>query len=399
MVLPLAVAILPLVLLYSSVRTFQELDRQRAIYLRHRVSLLAARLENLAADTSPEQLRDRLTESEPYLLDLAVISRDANREATLDPLWTGQELFRTEDRSREAGHFFRAYVPFHTSEGLRIARIDLDSAAADFLLVHARHNVVIASLSGLVLVLLSAYSLLAMRRAAKVRIRQIETEHLAHIGKMSAVMAHEIRNPLGTIKGFVQLAGERADPAVREMLQPAIAEAERLEHLVHDLLAYGRPPAPVPAEVDWRDVADKVALHAARWIGDRPISLVVPRVELLWRCDAAILEQVLLNLVRNAIEAIPSGTPGEVRVEVATAGDEVSISVLDTGTGVPSDGAERLFEPFFTTKASGTGLGLAISRTLVASLGGELRLQARDSGGAAAVIRLPHAMPVAEVLG
>jgi signal transduction histidine kinase len=400
-VLPVAVATLPVVLLYSSIRTFRELNAQRFVYLRHRVSLLAARLENLPANATPDFVRETLGENEPYLLDLSVISRDSRSEAVdLNPIWNGQELFRTEDWTKEPGHFLRTYIPFHSSDGLRIARIDLDPAAADFLLLHARHNVIVASLSGLVLVLLSVCSIWAIRRAAKLRVRQLEMEHLAHMGKMAAVMAHEIRNPLGTIKGFVQLAGERADPETHEMLKPAIAESERLENLVNDLLAYGRPPMPQPAEVDWRQIATKIAAHGRRLIGSRPISLVMPERDFLWRSDAAILEQILLNLIRNAIEAIPSGTSGEVRVEFHTAPADVTISVLDTGPGLPPGDTAKLFEPFFTTKASGTGLGLAISRGLASSLGGELELRRRPAGGTAAVVRLPRvAAPVAQAIG
>ena len=400
LVLPVTVAALPLVLLYSSVRTFQELDEQRIVYLRHRISLLAGRLENLPNDVTSELVRDRLDESEPYLLDVAVISRGAKDDsAELNAMWNGQELFRTEYQEDHGGRPFRAYVPFHSSEGLRIARIDLDPAAADFLLLHARHNVIISSLGGLALVLLSVYSVFAMRRSAKLRVRQLEMEHLAHMGKMAAVMAHEIRNPLGTIKGFVQLAGERADEGTREMLKPAITEAERLERLVRDLLAYGRPPAPVLTMVDWRDIAGTVAAHGRQLMGGRPISLVIPERAFVWRSDAAILEGILLNLVRNAIEAIPPGTAGEVRVELEAIGAEVIISVLDTGPGILPRDMARMFEPFFTTKAAGTGLGLAISRGLVSSLGGELDLRARDTGGTAAVVRLPRPVtPTVEAL-
>jgi signal transduction histidine kinase len=381
-----AIAALPLVLLYSSWRTFRELDAQRSVYLRHRVSLLAARLENLPPTATPDLIPEMLAENEPYLLDLSILSHDAQGGAGLETMWNGQELFRTEDQATQAGHSFRAYVPFHSSEGLRIARIDLDPVAADFLLVHARHNVIVASVSGLVLVLLSLSSVWAMRRAARLRFRQLELEHLAHIGKMAAVLAHEIRNPLGTIKGFVQLAGERVDPPTHQMLKPAIAEAERLERLVNDLLAYGRPPAAAPVVVDWRNISTNLIAHCRQMIGSRPISLVIPEREFLWRTDPAILEHILLNLMRNSIEAIPPGKPGEVRIELETDAASVTISVLDNGSGLQTADMDQLFEPFFTTKASGTGLGLAISRSLVSSLGGELKLLPRAGGGTGAII-------------
>jgi signal transduction histidine kinase len=248
-VLPLAVAALPLVLLYSSLRTFEELDLQREVYLRERISLLAGRLENLPAEATPESIRESLSEEDPNLVGLEIISRGGSGDsANLAAIWNGQELFRSELSGESGVKAYRAYVPFHSSEGLRIARIDLDPAAADFLLVHARHNVIVASLSGFTLVGLSILLFWSMRRSANLRVRQLEVEHLTHMGKMAVVLAHEIRNPLGTIKGFVQLAGERSDSAIGDLLKPALLETERLERLVKDLLAYARPASPSPVK-------------------------------------------------------------------------------------------------------------------------------------------------------
>lgn len=221
-ILPLVAAALPVVLLYSSLRTLRELDEQRTIYLRHRVSMLVSRLESLDA-LDLRAVRDRLGEEEPYLADIAVIARSDAAAGDLAPLWNGQELFRTEMTPT----VFRAHVPFHAAGSLHVARIDLNPAAADFLLAHGRRNVVVASIGGFVLVLLSMYSYFAMRRATRLQVRQLELEHLAHIGKMSAVLAHEIRNPLGTIKGFVQLAIENSAAPARQLLDRAVAEIGR----------------------------------------------------------------------------------------------------------------------------------------------------------------------------
>jgi two-component system sensor histidine kinase HydH len=391
--LPLAIAALPFVLLYSSLRTFHELDEQRTVYLRQRVSILAARLENLRAGATPESLWETLSENEPYLRDIAIISRGAADDAaSLAPIWNGRELFRTELENARGGRF-RAYVPFHSNEGLRIARIDLDAGAADFLMVHARHNVIIASLGGLALLVLSMYAMWAMRRAARAQVRQLEFEHLARLGKMAAVMAHEIRNPLGTIKGFVQLARERADSATRALLEPAAAQTERLERLVRDLLAYARPPSPTPAAVDWRELATALAAHGRELIGERPIKLFIASPDFVWRTDAALLEQILLNLLRNAIEAIPAPAPGEVRVDLETNGSGLIISVSDTGVGLSDAAAARIFEPFFTTKPFGTGLGLPTARGLARSLGGDLEIRRRDAGGTSAILRFANAAP------
>lgn len=383
-VLPLVAAALPFVLLYSSMRTMHELDEQRAIYLRHRVSILVSRLESMDSTVDAGALREQLGENEPYLTGVAVISPSDADADQLAPLWRGQELFRTEFTPTA----FRAHVPFHTSAGLRIARIDVSPAAADFLLVHARHNVIVASIGGLVLVALSMYSYFAMRRTASLQVRQLELEHLAHIGKMSAVLAHEIRNPLGTVKGFVQLAAERSDASVRPLLDRAVCETQRLENLVKDLLAYGRPSPPQWADTEWRDSAATAEAHARQLIGDRTIALSVAKVPLVWRSDPALLEQALLNLIRNAVEAIPAGAPGEIRIDAERSGaGEVVIRVRDNGIGLADSVRERLFEPFATTKASGTGLGLAITRKLAESLGGSLTLESRAGEGVEAVLR------------
>jgi signal transduction histidine kinase len=231
-----------------------------------------------------------------------------------------------------------------------------------------------------------------MRRAARLQVRQLELEHLAHVGKMSAVLAHEIRNPLGTVKGFVQLAAERSDASVRPLLDRAVSEAQRLENLVKDLLAYGRPSPPQWRDTEWRDSAATAEAHARQLIGDRPIALSVTMEPLVWRSDPALIDQALLNLIRNAVEAIPSGAPGEIRIDAERSGPgEVIIRVRDNGIGLADSVRERLFEPFATTKASGTGLGLAITRKLAESLGGSLTLESRSGGGVEAVLRFNSA--------
>lgn len=378
-----AIAALPLVLLSTSIRTFRELDEQRTVYLRHRVALIAGRLENLPDGAALAAL----VESEPNLLDLRVIERSGEADLPeLAPIWDGRELFRTG----QAGTAYRAYVPFHSPAGLRIARIDLNTAAADFLTDHARHNLIAATAGGLVLVLLSIYAVWAARRAARLRLRQLEMEHLAHIGKMSAMLAHEIRNPLGTIKGFAQLAAEGSGEATRELLAPIVSEAQRLEALVNDLLAFGRPPVPSPRETEWNEIAGALERHARHLLAGRPVRFTLSGEDVKWRTDPLLVGQALLNLVRNAAEAIPEGADGEIRVDAEATPDGVRITVADNGSGLAEPARARLFEPFFTTKAFGTGLGLAITRKLAASLGGELDLRNREQGGAEAVLAFRH---------
>jgi two-component system, NtrC family, sensor histidine kinase HydH len=388
-ILPLAVAALPAVLLLSSVRTLREIDEQRSVYLRHRVALVAARLES---GPTPAELSD-----EPDLVDLQVIRRGGpGDDPALAPIWEGHELFRTEMVRLAVGEVFRAYVPFHSGGAMQMARIDLAGSAADFLSVHARHNVIISSVAGVVLAALSFVAIWAVRKAERMRLHELEIEHLAHIGKMAAVLAHEIRNPLGTVKGFVQLAGESGDGRTRDLLAPALEEVRRLESLVNDLLAYGRPPSPQSRPVEWREVAGVLRGHADALAGSRPVRISVADAALEFPTDPALLGQALLNLLRNGVEAVAGG--GEVYIEAREEHGELVVSVADNGPGISEEALAKLYEPFFTTKAFGTGLGLAITKRLVASLGGRLSVGRGPAGGTVAAIRLPgpiHTTPAA----
>jgi signal transduction histidine kinase len=241
-----------------------------------------------------------------------------------------------------------------------------------------------------VLVALSWYGIWATRRAAKAEVERLELEHLAHIGKMSAVLAHEIRNPLGTIKGFAQLAAEKAPAPLRPLLDPILNETGRLENLVNDLLRYGRPPAPALRMTQWQEILGPLRAHARQIIGKRDIRFAPDNPALEWQTDSNLLQGALLNLVRNAADAIGDDAGGEVRLEVRRQDPRgLTLAVIDNGSGIPEAARTRLFEPFFTTKAFGTGLGLVITRRLVESLGGELSIEPGTLRGVQAVLSFP----------
>jgi signal transduction histidine kinase len=374
----------PLVLVFHSVLSTRELREMRAIYLRDRAANIAARLELMA----PEQLQrkefDDLMEGDPALVRIQVFrpSDRGNGSAALEAIRSGRELYRTEEIGAGRDAIFRAYIPFHSAAEVNVAQIDLAAAAPDFILVHARHNQLIAILSGSVLLVISFYAIWSTRRAARFEIQQVETERLAQLGLLSATLAHEIRNPLGAIKGFAQLAREHASPRQEMPLNAIVRESLRLEALVNALLLYGRPQNPVVSATEWESLATDLAAQAREAIGDRPIR---------FRCDSRIrnistdpdlLKQALLNLIRNSIEAMPEGSEGTVSLCAAPARDGTPvISVEDDGVGIPEQVRARLFAPFVTTKASGTGLGLPISKKLVESLGGRLEMTPLDPHG------------------
>jgi signal transduction histidine kinase len=363
---------LPVLLILSAWQTYRSMEDQKEVYLRSRVAALAARLETFPpASGSEAEALETLTEEEPGLAGLAIHDQPSPELAAL---WNGQELFRVERTPR----LYRAYIPFHRDGRIQVARIDLDSAAADFLVEHAQHHLFLVVLVGVLIVVLSVMTARAWRR-------QLELEHLAQIGKMSAALAHEIRNPLGTIKGYAQLLAEQGREEQQSFLKPILDEASRLEQLVKDLLAYGRPAHPHLSAVESQRLVELMQVHARRYAAQ--VELRTDVSPFVLQTDLSLLEQILLNLLRNAAEVA-----GVIRFEVQADGRDAVLRVVDNGPGLSTEAERRMFEPFFTSKASGTGLGLCISQKLAAALGGTLRVANVASGhGVIAEVRLPLA--------
>lgn len=213
-------------------------------------------------------------------------------------------------------------------------------------------------------------------------------ERLALIGQMTAALAHEIRNALGSVKGFTQWVSEKVEPhgPRKEGLDNALRAAGRIESLVNELLLFSRQETYAAVPVPLLDlVRDTVAAESAGWAGDVEVS--VPK-GLFALADPDKLGRVLRNAVRNAIEAM--GAQGTLQVEAARDGKWTVIRVEDTGPGIPVADLPKLFTPFYTTKPDGTGLGLAYSKKVIEGMGGRIGIRNRDAeGGAILWVRLP----------
>ena len=207
------------------------------------------------------------------------------------------------------------------------------------------------------------------------------------LARMAAMAAHEIRNPIGVIRGAVELVQERAGARLseddREALSDVIGEVERLRRLTQDFLDLAREPALVKAPADLAQSGAEAARRLARNYPGVTVELALP--ELVLDADAARLRQVFLNLLANAAEA--GARRVILRGEVADGFARVLVE--DDGPGIDPALRDRLFEPFATGRADGTGLGLAISRQIAERHGGSLRLVPSKSGGAAFELRLP----------
>jgi signal transduction histidine kinase len=232
------------------------------------------------------------------------------------------------------------------------------------------------------------------------RQRCLESQALRHsrlaaMGEMAATLAHEVRNPLGAMELFVgMLDDEVADrPAARRLVAQVADGIADLNHLVINILDYTRLPEPKRAIMDLDALIDEALLASAPALGAGVRIERQRAVDTSCAVDRGLLLQTLLNLFRNAGEAMQGG--GALRIAVEPATRWVRVVVADSGPGIPLGREEAIFAPFFTTKERGTGLGLAVARAAVAAHGGTLAIRPRtatDARGAVFVLTLPRAM-------
>jgi signal transduction histidine kinase len=232
----------------------------------------------------------------------------------------------------------------------------------------------------------------SINRMAGVR-RKLEEElrredRLRAIGRTVAGITHEIRNPLNGIRLSMQLLEQRLrrGTVAPEQVQSVIAEVDRMDALLSELLAFREKKDAVVAEQKILPVIEKCVHLVQPQVTAERIQIEAESTDLRACVDAQRLTQALMNLLLNALEATPQ--QGDVRVRVYGKNGKLAIEVHDSGPGLTGEQQQHLFEAFYTTKASGTGLGLAVSRELVTEMGGSLTYK-NDSPGATFVIELP----------
>ena len=213
-------------------------------------------------------------------------------------------------------------------------------------------------------------------------------DRLSALGQAAMVIAHEVRNPLGIIQTSAELVRSKArlGPSEDKLLGYVVDEVRRIEGLIREFLDFAHPKPPQRVPVAMRKVLDRVTEFAAHELEKHKITLEIrdhaPAIAITG--DADQLYQAVLNLILNAIDAMPGG--GALTGEISREGGNCRLTIADTGSGVPEAARPRLFEPFFTTKTRGSGLGLAKVRTVAEAHGGRVSFQEAPGGGAAFVI-------------
>ncbi len=219
-------------------------------------------------------------------------------------------------------------------------------------------------------------------------------ERLAAMGEMSAGIAHEIRNPLGIISSSIQLIAKKlADtPAgVQQLIDIIKEETNRINGLITDFISFGRPAPPVLQPCNPATFLQRAAEHAkglARRQGTR-IEVDTENAMPSVMADPEMMQQVLLNLLLNALAAV--GADGDIRLRGHTDNSRIYLAVEDNGCGIPPEIRDKIFDPFFTTRADGTGLGLANAYRMVELHGGDIEVQSTPGEGSIFTVCLPVA--------
>lgn len=222
-----------------------------------------------------------------------------------------------------------------------------------------------------------------------------KTEKIHLIGDLAASFAHEIRNPLTVAKGFIQLIAESLDTKNKHYINHVVTELDRAENIISDYLNLSKPQINKPEIIPIHDALFSLIKIMSPFAVIHKVEItheVAPKLHIY--ADARQFKQMMINLIKNAIEAISNG--GTVGLVATQKQNEVVIIVSDNGVGMTKEQLQRLGNPFYSTKSKGTGLGLMVTFRIIEKMGGKLHFESTQGIGTDAIVRIPIASECAE---
>jgi signal transduction histidine kinase len=413
----LAVAAVCLGLASSALYSYFTLARLREEYLANRGREIAALLDGQLRGPSrrnPESWQEifaNMLQDRPDMLAfLALVDQEnrilASAGVSFRSVFTAATGFQESSRKQIYILEIPVMSPQRGGQGMGMPmgahavgwsiRVGMHAAAADFIRRQALVQLGVNAVAIAALAALAFYFLHVLGRFLYLKGREESDRHLASLGTMSATLAHEIRNPLGAMKGLTQLAQEELpkDHQAQALMQTVVSEAERLERLVSGLLNFARRRESEMKTFDYAELLRQVGESLRPQLEAAGVGLDLPadNRSLSLSADEDGLRQVLMNVLLNAVEASPAGGKVSIVLHPDRNLKLLRTEIEDRGSGLGERDPEELFEPFITTKTRGTGLGLAVSRQILESMGGRITLANRPGGGTRCVVDVPWEM-------
>ena len=267
-----------------------------------------------------------------------------------------------------------------------ILRVALHTYPAEAVLRTAKMHVMFMIGSAILIISGGLFSIMLLSKVEKMQDKIRELENLS---MLSRVLAHEIRNPLGSIKGFAQyLTKKISDASLKEYLNIIVKESIRLERLTDELSQYANPQKFNINEINLKEVLHEISLSFVNQ--NKEIKFSVAADDIYVKTDADKLKQILNNILQNAVDAVSEAREKKVTITAEKINGKIKIEIADTGAGMDENILNRAIEPFFTTKSKGSGLGLAIVKKLCDFLKIELEIKSKKGEGTKVCLRMPE---------
>jgi two-component system, NtrC family, sensor histidine kinase AtoS len=214
-------------------------------------------------------------------------------------------------------------------------------------------------------------------------------ERLTALGEMSAGIAHELRNPMAVISGYLNLLSKKTDRAGQDVARKIADEISGMNRIIGDLLTFARPASLNRARVNFKELLEGCLASAQQAATpDKPVETSVRLEEIEASVDEVLMRQTFTNLIQNALEAMPGG--GTLFLEAWKKNHELAVMIGDTGAGIPPAIVKKIFLPFYTTKDKGVGMGLALAHKVITAHGGRIDVESREGKGTTFTVILPR---------